>query len=197
MPVKFRHWFHRFFNRRRPGRSAAPPIAKQQPAPAAVATAIVPRSMVLFLDFCGVLHPDGAPKHREFIYVPHLEAVLRDFPGVHVVISSTWARYSGLDELRVFFSPDLRRRIVDSTPSARLLGQAGAAYERQVECEAWLRMNAPDERWLAVDDCEFLYSPECDNLFHLKPLSDGTTGLTPEWADQLRQRLETTHSGGR
>jgi hypothetical protein len=50
--------------------------------------------VILFLDFDGVLHPEGeAHIHdggADFCFLPRLEALLREFPEVKIVISSAW-----------------------------------------------------------------------------------------------------------
>lgn len=60
--------------------------------------------MILFLDFDGVLHStqaieaDGSIfRENAFKLIPALEAVLRDFPVVLIVISSVWRNFERLD----------------------------------------------------------------------------------------------------
>ncbi|MBB4867156.1 hypothetical protein HNP46_006067 [Pseudomonas nitritireducens] len=98
--------------------------------------------MLLFLDFDGVVHKrrDGP----EFCYVPRLAAVLRDFPAVEVVISSSWRDTLTLDEMRAKFPEDLRLRIIGATP--RLNGS------RSTEIKTWVKSNRPGAAWLALDD---------------------------------------------
>ena len=66
--------------------------------------------MILFLDFDGVLHPEysdrAVPDEIAFCHLPRFEAVLRDFPNVEIVISSTWRYHLPLDALRERFSAD-------------------------------------------------------------------------------------------
>ncbi len=66
----------------------------------------------LFLDFDGVLHPqyDGGPTPKEicFCHLPRFEAVMRQHPGVLIVISSTWRQQFGLAQLRNYFGADIR-----------------------------------------------------------------------------------------
>lgn len=49
--------------------------------------------MILFLDFDGVLHPQYedqvVPAYVAFCHLSRFERVMRDFPAVQVVISST------------------------------------------------------------------------------------------------------------
>ncbi|NEJ68913.1 HAD domain-containing protein, partial [Rhizobium ruizarguesonis] len=102
-----------------------------------------------------------------------------------VVISSTWRLQVPIDGLRARFSPDVAHRVVGVTPRFfelvnvpdSLLG-----YEREAECNAWLRANDRSVfPWLAVDDRSWLYRPFNQSLF----LVDGKTGLTAEMAEEL------------
>jgi HAD domain in Swiss Army Knife RNA repair proteins len=45
--------------------------------------------ILLFLDFDGVLHPTGTDA-KPFVNRERLDAVLRDFKGVEVLVSSSW-----------------------------------------------------------------------------------------------------------
>ena len=57
--------------------------------------------MIVFLDFDGVLHPEFDPDDPErpkqnsdlFCRLPLIEAVLREFSQVEIVISSAWRMY--------------------------------------------------------------------------------------------------------
>lgn len=60
------------------------------------------------------------------------------------------------------------------------------AYEREAECQAWLRSNdVPYLPWLALDDRTWLFRPFCKSLF----LSDRKTGLTAAAGEQLKVRM--------
>ncbi|MDF6623942.1 HAD domain-containing protein, partial [Escherichia coli] len=72
-----------------------------------------PRGPVLMLDIDGVLHPGQS---GTLIYLPLLETWLRAHPDVDVVISSNWRETHTLDELRNFFSIELRERVIGCTP---------------------------------------------------------------------------------
>src|SRR3546814_11969797 len=82
-----------------------PPPSSTRPAP-------------LFPDptlFRSVLHPDGCEIDQYFRRVPLLEQVLREFPQVQVVISSSWGQAHPLDQLREFFCEGIKPRIIDVT----------------------------------------------------------------------------------
>lgn len=122
---------------------------------------------ILFLDFDGVLHPFfprsdlSDAENQKWSYVPNFEAVIRDFPDVDIVISSTWRIEHPLDELRSHFSSDIASRIIGvnpTLPNHRPHEDGG----RQPECEAWLVQNNKTHLpWLAVDDMVDLFTPGC------------------------------------
>ena len=143
----------------------------------------------LFLDFDGVLHPEFCHESRHFCCLPVLEEVVRQVPDCELVITSTWRLQQPLGRLRERFSRDVAARIVGATPKIGDLvdvPQPLVSYEREAECNAWLR--AHDRAylpWLAVDDRSWLYRPFCRSLF----LVEGRTGLTSLLGAQLLSRL--------
>lgn len=143
----------------------------------------------LFLDLDGVLHPEFCHESKHFSCLPIIEHVLRNVPDCDVVISSTWRLHSSLDSLRTRFSCDIAHRVIGVTGRFCQLEDVPDAllgYEREAECNAWLRANSrlifP---WLAIDDRSWLYRPFNRSVF----LVDGQTGLTEEKAQELTTRL--------
>ena len=116
---------------------------------------------VLFLDFDGVTHREGAPTKELFCRLPGIEDVLRRYPTVGIVISSTWRRTKSLEEMASRFSPDIAERIVGQTPYL----PDELDFARQAECLRWLRTTAyPGTQWVALDDRAWLFRPFCANL---------------------------------
>jgi hypothetical protein len=149
-------------------------------------------TVILGLDFDGVLHPMNDAAAGRFCRLPLLEAWLREHYGVDVVITSSWREAHPLDELRSHFAEDVRQRVVGVTPLAhRLFGpawsrspaeHAKARYVRQAELEAWLLEAGRDsESWLALDDDPELFEPECPNLV----VCASEVGLTEERLEAL------------
>lgn len=145
----------------------------------------------LFLDFDGVLHPEHCHESRHFSCLPAFENALRCVPVWDVVITSTWRLQIPLESLRARFSPDVAHRIIGvTTPFTHLesIPDSLQAFEREAECDAWLRAN---DRvvfpWLAIDDRSWLYRPFNRSLF----LVDGKTGLTSADAEALIHRLSS------
>ncbi|OUM04508.1 HAD domain-containing protein [Variovorax sp. JS1663] len=125
--------------------------------------------MILFLDFDGVLHPEGEghlPNDgTDFCFLPRLEALLRDFPHVGIVVSSTWRERLSLDELRSFFSPDIGARIIGATPPPRRDPAGYVHARREGEICAWLEAHGGvDQPWVALDDAEWQFDRHVDHL---------------------------------
>lgn len=76
--------------------------------------------MILFLDFDGVLHPEGEYHiHNvgaDFCFLPRLDTLLREFSFVKIVISSSWREQLHYKTLLKPFSSDIRYRILGATP---------------------------------------------------------------------------------
>jgi hypothetical protein len=124
---------------------------------------------VLLLDFDGVTHPIGGQPGATlpFVYLPALEDLVRKWADVHIVISSSWREHHTLEELREFFSEDLRQRVIGVTPLIQC--EAGRG-QRQKECHAWLRLNAPEAAWIAIDDEALHYDESSDPVVICDPL---------------------------
>lgn len=147
--------------------------------------------MILFLDFDGVLHPEPCfSQDMLFCFMPNFEKILREYPQISVVISSTWRETRSIDMLRGYFSIDVRHRIIGVTPSWKnhqeLFDVIG--YQRQTEVEAWLRdSDEPWTPWVAIDDKPFLFRPFLNNLVKTNSL----TGFNEAAEAQLRTLLKT------
>ncbi|MEO8171185.1 MAG: HAD domain-containing protein, partial [Oxalobacteraceae bacterium] len=123
---------------------------------------------LLFLDFDGVLHPFAMPPDAAqlFCHLPRLEGVLRDFPEVQVVISSTWRESRSLAELAALFSPDIACRIIGVSPVIAIRSLADANAVRYREIVQFLEGQDKEEpiKWIALDDDADLVPPHCPNL---------------------------------
>jgi hypothetical protein len=141
--------------------------------------------MILFLDFDGVLHPINRA-NGAFALAPHFEQVMRDYPEIDIVISSTWREEYSLEKLRSVFSEDFRHRITDVTP---VLTSASKPYLRETEILTWLRdVGREYEAWLALDDSDWLFTPRCKNLI----LVDTYLGFNAHTEQVLREEFGTS-----
>jgi len=148
------------------------------------------RTPVVFLDFDGVTHPDP-PSGPVFTQLPLIEGVLRAYPQVPVVLSTTWRVFYPLDVLRKQFSSDISPRVLDSTPALGTSQRANhpaliSRASRQSEIDAWLYENLTMAHpWIAIDDKAHWFDPGCRNLLVTNP----HTGFTSVDSERLRQML--------
>jgi hypothetical protein len=147
--------------------------------------------MILFTEFNDVIHPEYFPgtvpaRYRantdDFSCLPQLERLLREFPLLQIVISSTWRLRRSLEELRTFFSPDIAERIIGITPELPSM-----PYRRQREIETWIAQHAPGQPWVALDNDRRLYDPSRPNVF----FTDALVGLDLDTARRFHQWIST------
>lgn len=135
--------------------------------------------MILFLDFDGVMHPDGSTVSELFCNLPLLWEILRARPSAEVVFSTSWRDSYRFDDLVEMVTrnggEDLTRRFIDVTPALRVEQGADDYRRRELECLAWLRENQRESaHWLALDDVAYWFAFNCPNLY----LVDCETGVT-------------------
>jgi hypothetical protein len=109
---------------------------------------------IIFLDFDGVLHPDGEGlfSQREIF-----ESYLLKMPDVEVIVSSTWREDYDLNALREFFSPSVRHQIQGVTP---VLEDGCDQGGRQREIHAYLEaagLNDKNATWVVLDDMAMFF----------------------------------------
>ena len=128
-------------------------------------------SVILFLDFDGVLHPffprsDRSDEENQlFAYLPRLEKVLRDHPVCRIVISSSWRENRPWEMVIGAFSPDIVPRIIGATPVLRVKEPPYPSHPRLEEIARFLDANGhSNAQWVALDDDPGLYPPGCANL---------------------------------
>ena len=148
-------------------------------------------NVVVFLDFDGVTHPDPGWNAEPFCRLPLIEAVLRDFLSVDIVISSSWRDHHSLDEMCGFFAADMAPRVVGVTPSIESpspdwLPGSVPTHEREWEIETWMKSNMPwGTPWLAIDDRDWWFSLGSSNLL----LTKADEAFTEANAEELRQMI--------
>ena len=144
---------------------------------------------IIFLDFDGVLHPDGIAK---FSRLPVFERFLSEMPAAEIVVSSTWREDHTLDQLRGYFSPSLRNRISGVTPS---LDDGYELGGRQKEIQTYLANEGLSDTncyWVALDDIAMFFEDSCQNLV----LTDSSVGFTEKEGGQLISWYKRAESAG-
>ncbi len=83
------------------------------------------KKVILFLDFDGVTHhyfPVSDVSEEEntyFFFLKNIESVIRDFNSnldIKIVISSSWRKRKTIEELKEYFSDDIKEKVISSTP---------------------------------------------------------------------------------
>jgi hypothetical protein len=148
--------------------------------------------MILFLDFDGVLHLEGEghlPNDgTDFCFLPSLEALLREFPHVRIVISSSWRERLAFEALLAPFAEDIRPRILGVTPPRGARIPHSFAH-REGEILAWLQAHgAADEPWVALDDAEWQFDRHKDRLV----VCGSFVGFDAKACADLRTHFEST-----
>lgn len=143
--------------------------------------------MLIFLDIDGVCHPVNR-SCGTFSCLKRLESVFRRYP-VQIVISSAWRVDHSLEALRGFFSTDIALRTIGTTPDFTIPGfDLDYRCVREKEIDAWRRTNRREhDVWLAIDDCDWLFTPDCRNLL----LINGQTGFDERAEATLLDRMRT------
>jgi len=141
-----------------------------------------PKALV-FLDFDGVVHDRFDPPYFIPAHLSLIDNVLRDFPGVGVVISSHWRLNGSLDTLRQALGP-IGERVIGQTPKLN--------YRRRFdEVKKYLTDTGyEDIPWVAIDDQADLFPLDAPLV-----LTDGY-GMTPEFAGELRAALKEMMRAG-
>ena len=126
---------------------------------------------ILFLDFDGVLHPDGIAL---FSKLDLFERYLLKMPGVDIVISSTWREDHSLTALKNYFPASIRNQIIGVTP---VLDDGYECAGRQREIQAYLDragLNKDNCAWVALDDIALFFEADWPHLI----LTDASSGFT-------------------
>lgn len=120
--------------------------------------------LVLFLDYDGALHHENVwwdPTQGPFIkaagsftlfqHAELLAAVLRTYPAIRIVLSTTWVLRYGLEASLKPLPASLRERVIGATYEHGMNRRAFAATPRGMQVWADVLRRQP-RNWVAVDD---------------------------------------------
>ncbi|MBF8179777.1 HAD domain-containing protein [Herminiimonas contaminans] len=139
--------------------------------------------VILALDFDGVLHSVQGPA---FEHLARFESILRQFPEIDIVVSSSWREAYEWDHILNYFSEDLRPRIIGATPVLSAEGPQHPTHIRHLEIRKFLEDSGRGlHQWIALDDDASLFPPLCQELV----LCDAQRGLDAATARLLRKKL--------
>jgi hypothetical protein len=134
---------------------------------------------VLYLDFDSVLHPGevyvhpgrppvlvGRPDHVLFEHAPLLDLLLKPYPSVIVVLSTSWVRHyrGSIRRIAALLPEGLGERVVGATYHSRVPRHEFDSASRGLQVWRDVLRRKPD-RWLALDDDDEAWPAWCrDNL---------------------------------
>lgn len=165
-------------------------------------------SPTLFVDYDGTLHighgvvdVDGQvtlDSGRPLLeYAPLLVEMLRPYPAVQIVLTTTWLQTLSTEKVIACLPPELARRVVDTTRDrkARLSYMLnGSGRTDIITCYAF---GKGLKHWLAIDDSvygAYHFGREPGELVRNFLLLDTTRGISDEAAQQrIRDWLTEVH----
>jgi hypothetical protein len=134
-----------------------------------------PSRHAVFLDFDGVLHPGFS---GTFAYRETFENIMREYPHVDIVISSSWRLNAPLDYLQSYFSEDIAQRVVGKTPDM------SGTHTRHGEIELFAQYFDIEE-WVVLDDEKGLFPDFYEKLV----LMERHEGISGAGALKVRTRF--------
>lgn len=99
--------------------------------------------------------------------------------GAKVVISSSWRDDASTETFNDWLE----------LPHGTVIGKTPSSWNRGAEILAWLKVNAPAEPWVAIDDTPITFDPVPIDSNHLE-LTTGYVGLTGANEASILEKLE-------
>lgn len=154
---------------------------------------------ILYLDFDGVLmhegvfwHPrrgaylDAPAGYRLFQHASLLDEMLQPYPGIQVVLSTSWVRQYGCSGAAKRLPPGLRMRVIGATYHSRMPVREFTSLSRGEQVTRDVLRRRPGS-WLALDDDPEGW-PDWAAPHFLR--TDPYEGISPpQFQDELRRRL--------
>ncbi len=157
--------------------------------------------LLLYLDFDGVLHHENvlwhpkrgaylvaAVEYRLFQHAPLLEQLLAPYPGIRIVLSTSWARVYGCSAAAKRLPPMLRNRVIGATFHSRMHESEFLSQSRGMQIWADVVRRKPWD-WLALDDDILDWPPWCQNKLVTTHNTEGISdpGVTQHIEQRLRE----------
>ncbi len=156
-------------------------------------------SLLLYLDFDGVLHHENvlwhpkrgaylaaAPEYRLFQHAPLLEQLLTPYPQIRIVLSTAWARVYGCSAAAKRLPPALRNRVIGATFHSRMHEHEFLSQSRGMQVWADVVRRRPQD-WLALDDDTADWPAWCQDKLIATHETEGIAGQGI--AQQIEQGL--------
>ncbi len=154
---------------------------------------------ICYLDYDAVLHDGNVLRNRTrgmyiktpgrtfFEWMPILDELLKPYPDLKIVLSTTWVRELGFNEAKHELSPALQERVIGSTfLHPKILKADFDTAPRGVQILGDVERRKPAQ-WFALDDDALGWPGKYRD--HLIQTSDQLGLSDPQVQQQVRQRL--------
>jgi len=155
--------------------------------------------LVLYLDFDGVLHHEDVHYHPKrgaymnrsgftlFKHADLLDEILRPYPDLRIVLSTSWVRHYGCYGAAKRLPPGLRSRVIGATFHSRMNKSLFVQESRGVQVWADAVRRGPRD-WLALDDDYLDWPTWCQGKYMR---TDRELGISaPGAADEIEAHLK-------
>ncbi len=117
----------------------------------------------IFLDFDGVMHPEGK---QAFSRADYFADIIKDKNDIFIVFSTSWREYTTVDKLSSYLPESIRHKCVGKTPLLK-------NHYKHVRYHEIMQYNNEklinDNQWIALDDMSIIFPPSCKNLILTNP----------------------------
>ncbi len=117
----------------------------------------------IFLDFDGVMHPDGK---QAFSCAEYFADCIKDKNNLFIVFSTSWREYSTIEKLSSYLPSSIRNKCIGKTPLLK-------NHYKHVRYHEIMAYNSEkligDNNWIALDDMAIIFPPNCKNLILTNP----------------------------
>ncbi len=129
----------------------------------------------IFLDFDGVMHPEGK---QAFSCAEYFAQSIKDLEDINIVFSTSWREYSSVERLAKYMPESIRDKCIGKTPVIRDCYK----HVRYQEIMAFNKENKiKDNQWIAIDDMPVLFPKDCKNLI----LTNSKIGFSEKEAQMI------------
>lgn len=157
---------------------------------------------VLYLDFDGVLHHQNVlwhPKRGAYLHAPAgytlfqhaqlLAGLLKPFPDVQIVLSTSWALQYGVTGAAKRLPEALRARVVGGTFHSRHMRRQEFQFEKSRGLQVYEDVQRRRPRdWLALDDTNEGWPPEAVGHFIQTDENEGISA--PHVLTEIKKKLQ-------
>lgn len=117
----------------------------------------------IFLDFDGVMHPEGK---TPFSCADIFASSIKDKKDLFIVFSTSWREYSTVEKLSLYLPESIRHKCIGKTPLIKDCYK-NARYKEIINYNEHNFIQ--NNEWIAIDDLPVLFPRDCKNLILTNP----------------------------